>query len=135
MKLGAINLWRALQPVVNHQLRACFSEISSEYMQDKLRETRSRVTRVNAKNLETDSKRTEVMSERNVITERFMKRGLSVHADMLADVMSMPEQPNPIATDRETVANNPEMGKSQPVPKLGLKNSLVTKTHDNGSRD
>lgn len=104
-------------------------------MQDKLRETRSRsraMSKLNPRNFEIDSKLTEVMSERNVITER-VKRGLSGHADNLADAMSLPDNHINVNTDRETVVNNHELGKSQSVPKLGLKNSLVTKTHDNGS--
>lgn len=138
MKLGVINLQKAVQPIFIHLLRSTFNEISSDFMQDKLRETRSRsraMSKINAKNFDTDGKRTEVMSERNVITERLQRglsRGLSVNADMLADVMSMPDNHNNINTDRDTVVNKTELGKSQFVPKLGLKNSLVTKTHDNG---
>lgn len=135
MKLGALNLLRTLQPVINHQLRSTFSDLSADFMQDKLRETRSRsraMSKLNPRNFEIDSKLTEVMSERNVITER-VKRGLSGHADNLADAMSLPDNHINVNTDRETVVNNHELGKSQSVPKLGLKNSLVTKTHDNGS--
>lgn len=137
MKLGMINLMKTVSPIFEHQMKSSFNELSSEYMQDKLKETRSRsraFTKINAKNLDTDGKRSEIMSERNVdiVTQR-MKRGYSVHTDMMADVMSQPDPHPNINTDRETIEMNHELGKSQPVPKLGLKNSLVTKTHDNGS--
>lgn len=90
------------------------------------------MTKLNTKNFDSESRRTEYMSERNLITER-IKPGVSGFGLVdLADAMSLPDNAIQVNTDRETVVHNLEMAKSQPIPKLGLKNSLVTRTHDNG---
>lgn len=135
MQLGLLNLSRIVQPIFGQVLRSAFNEISHEFMQDRLRETRSRsraMTKLNTKNFDSESRRTEYMSERNLITER-IKPGVSGFGLVdLADAMSLPDNAIQVNTDRETVVHNLEMAKSQPIPKLGLKNSLVTRTHDNG---
>ena len=134
MRLGVLNLTRTLHPFFENQMKSAFNCVSHEYMQDKLKETRSRVmtTRMNAKNTDSGSKRTEYLSERNLVTERFKPKISGLNNDLL-DAMSLPDNNDPMNTDRETVEAKHDMGKSQQIPKIALKGSLVTKTQDHSS--
>lgn len=128
---------RLLGPLFTQQVRGAYNEMSQDFIQDKLRETMSRskaVTKKNFRGFESDSKRSDIMSERNLVTERFKPNHNAIsnlEGDMM-DVMSMPDNHQ----ERTTVAgeNQRDSAQSQSIPRLvGLKNSLVTKTQDNGN--
>jgi hypothetical protein len=132
MKLGLMNLDRMLIPIFEQQIKGAYNAISYEFVQDKLRETLSRskaMTKKNHRNFESDSKRSEVMSERNLITERFKLNhniGSGIDGNMI-DAMSLPDE-----NVQERVTTGAEV-KLQLIPRLsGLQNTLVTKTQDNG---
>lgn len=132
MKLGLMNLDRMLMPIFEQQIKGAYNIISHDFVQDKLRETLSRskaMTKKNHRNFESDSKRSEVMSERNLITERF-KLNQNINSGIdgnMIDAMSLPDD-----NIQERATAGAEI-KSQLIPRLaGLHNTLVTKTQDNG---
>ena len=132
MKLGLINLDRMLIPIFEQQIKGAYNVISHDFVQDKLKETLSRskaMTKRNHRNFESDSKRSEVMSERILITERFKLNhniGSGIDGNMI-DAMSLPDE-----NVQERVTAGADV-KSQLIPRLsGLQNTLVTKTQDNG---
>lgn len=134
MRLGLLNLERKLAPIIHFQLKSGFNEISQDFLQDQLRETMSRAhTRGNHKHRESDGHRSECKSEINLITQRTKPR-LSGFFDLAAaDILSLPDPDNKSNLNtKRTMVSKDDMGNSQPLPRIGLKNSLVTKTQEHG---
>ena len=133
MKLGIINLEKTINPIIIQQIRSSFNMISHDFIQEKLKDTRSRsraVSKINARNFESESKRSEYLSDRNLITERFKPSGDNVINENLFDAMSLPD--NHAQESPAMIPVHDNMMRSQPIPKLSLKNNLVTKTQDHG---
>lgn len=100
MKLAIINMNTVLLKIVTPLMKNYFSELSMDYIQEKMRETRSRSRTGNTKfvlrdlkNFESDLKtRTDNQSEINLPTERFQIGGSNMMKMQLAENSSLPDE-------------------------------------------